>query len=59
MDIITKNPKILQTPETKISISNITPATADLEISAWVNKEDIITIAAAVKEELLLAFEQK
>ena len=57
MDVLYKNPKILQAPAPKISISNITDATADLEISAWVNKDDITTIAAAIKEDLLLTFE--
>ncbi|MCL2141514.1 MAG: mechanosensitive ion channel family protein [Methanimicrococcus sp.] len=59
LGVLYKNSKILQNPEPKIYISNITDATADLEISAWVNKDEITVIAAAVKEELLQTFEIK
>ncbi|MDV0446428.1 Small-conductance mechanosensitive channel [Methanosarcinaceae archaeon Ag5] len=57
MDVLNKNPAILKTPEPKIYISNITDATADLQIRAWVSQENYATILNDVKEELLTHFE--
>ncbi|MDV0446066.1 Small-conductance mechanosensitive channel [Methanimicrococcus sp. At1] len=57
LDVLGKDPEILQNPEPKIYISNITDATVDLEIRAWVNTKDADTIKESVKEELLKEFE--
>ncbi|WNY25987.1 mechanosensitive ion channel family protein [Methanolapillus millepedarum] len=58
MDVLNKNPVILKTPEPKIYISNMTDATADLQIRAWVSQENYAVIVNDVKEELLTHFEK-
>ncbi|MDR2943819.1 MAG: mechanosensitive ion channel family protein [Methanosarcinales archaeon] len=58
-DVLKRNPAVLQAPEPKIYISNLTDATVDLQIRAWTGTEDIITIATTVKEELLREFDLK
>ncbi|WNY26583.1 mechanosensitive ion channel family protein [Methanolapillus ohkumae] len=57
MDVLNKNPAILKIPEPKIYISNITDASVDLQIRAWVSYENYATIVNILKEELLIEFE--
>lgn len=57
MDVLKKNPEVLQTPEPKIYISNLTATTVDLQIRAWAGTEDISSIATTVKEDLLREFD--
>jgi Small-conductance mechanosensitive channel len=57
LDVLKKNPSILQSPEPKIYISAITDSTANLEIKAWANTELFDAVKDAVKEELLKEFE--
>ncbi|MDL2261623.1 mechanosensitive ion channel family protein [Methanimicrococcus sp. OttesenSCG-928-J09] len=59
LDVLNKNPEVLQTPEPKIFISNLTDATADLQIRAWANTDDVATITTIVKEDLLREFDNK
>ena len=57
LDVLKKNPSILQSPEPKIYISAITDSTANLEIKAWSNTELFDAVKDAVKEDLLKEFE--
>ncbi|MDR0767494.1 MAG: mechanosensitive ion channel family protein [Methanosarcinales archaeon] len=59
LEVLKKDPEVLQSPEPKIYISNLTDATVDLQIRAWVEKEDINLISTTVKEELLREFDDK
>ncbi|WNY28854.1 Small-conductance mechanosensitive channel [Methanimicrococcus stummii] len=59
MDVLKKNPDVLQNPEPKIYISNLTDATVDLQIRAWAGTEDVGLMATTVKEELLREFDEK
>jgi Small-conductance mechanosensitive channel len=59
LDILDKNPEVLQTPEPKIFISNLTDANADLQIRFWANADSVNTISSVVKEDLLREFESK
>ena len=56
LDKLKTDPKILQTPEPKIYVLNITPTTTDLQIRAWVNTEDHDGRAIILKEDLLREF---
>ncbi|MCL2862961.1 MAG: mechanosensitive ion channel family protein [Methanimicrococcus sp.] len=56
LDSLRKMPVILQTPEPKIYVLNITPEKADLQIRAWVNTENHDGIATVIKEDLLREF---
>jgi len=57
LDVLKKNPSVLQSPEPKIYISAITDSTANLEIKAWANSELFDAVKDAVKEDLLKEFE--
>ena len=59
LDILDKNPEVLQTPEPKIFISNLTGTNADFQIRFWGNADNVNTISTIVKEDLLRAFESK
>ena len=59
LEVLNKNPEILQTPEPKIFISNLTEGAADLQIRFWVNASSINTISTALKEDLLREFDVK
>lgn len=56
LDQLKKDPDILQTPEPKIYVLNMTPTTIDLQIRAWVNTENYDAITTVVKEGLLREF---
>jgi len=56
LDQLQKNPVILQGPEPKIYILNITPTTTDLQLRAWVNTENYDGIATIIKEDMLREF---
>ncbi|WNY24414.1 Small-conductance mechanosensitive channel [Methanimicrococcus hongohii] len=58
-EVLKKNPEVLQNPEPKIYISNLTDSTVDLQIRAWAGTEDIGLISTTVKEELLREFDEK
>lgn len=58
LDVLKKDPEVLQTPEPKIYISNLTATNVDLQIRAWAGSDDINTIATIVKESLLREFDQ-
>jgi len=59
LDVLNKNPEVLQTPEPKISISNLTDTNADFQIRFWSHAVNINTALTVVKEDLLRAFDLK
>jgi len=59
LDTLGKNPEVLQTPEPKIFISNLTDANADFQIRFWANAENVNTVSSVVKEDLLREFDSK
>lgn len=59
LDVLKKNPEVLQTPEPKIFVSTLSETTVGLQIRAWANTDDVGTITTIVKEDLLREFDNK